>query len=148
MIGSTPWRRSQMSLAISTRPMPPATTDTRRASTLPTRRWPTRRGHVGELAARQQDDRAGDAAAAIRAAPRRAMISAAALSASMVNSLPASPPTALRDRRAIAGADERLEAGERRLGRVLARELDLLADLLADRSSASSSSASFMASER
>ncbi len=29
-IGSTPWRKSQMSLAISTRPIPPATTDTRR----------------------------------------------------------------------------------------------------------------------
>ena len=42
MIGSTPLRRSQMSLAISTRPMPPATTETRRASTLPTMRWPTR----------------------------------------------------------------------------------------------------------
>ena len=38
MIGSTPLRRSQMSLAMSTMPMPPATTETRRARTLPTMR--------------------------------------------------------------------------------------------------------------
>ena len=42
MIGSTPWRKSQMSLAISTTPMPPATTETRRLRIAPTTRWPMR----------------------------------------------------------------------------------------------------------
>ncbi len=51
------------------------------------------------------------------------------------------------DRRAVAGADERLEAGERRPARILARELDLAADVAAD-VGGERSSASFMASER
>ena len=38
-----------------------------------------------------------------------------------------------RDRRPVACADESLEAGERRLGRILAGKFDLLADLVADR---------------
>ncbi len=37
-----------------------------------------------------------------------------------------------RGRLAITGADERLQAGERRLGRISAGELHLLADLVAD----------------
>ena len=42
MMGSTPWRKSQMSLAIRTRPTPPATTETRRPRIEPTTRWPMR----------------------------------------------------------------------------------------------------------
>ena len=38
-----------------------------------------------------------------------------------------------RYRRAIARADERLEAGKRRLGRILASKFNLLTDLVADR---------------
>ena len=47
-------------------------------------------------------------------------------------SLPASPANGARGGLAVAGADEGLEAGERRLGRILAGELHLLADLVAD----------------
>ena len=132
MIGSTPWRRSQMSFAMSTTPMPPATVDTTRASTEPTRRAPTRSAMLASWRRiRRMAAPAMPPLDSRNTAPGE--ISAAALPASTENSLLASPPGRARDRRPVARADERLEAGERRLGRILAGKLDLLADLVADR---------------
>ena len=89
------------------------------------------RRHVGELAAHQQHGGAGDAAARLTQHGARRHLGGA-LAGIERDVLAGVADDGARGGLAVARADKGLEAGERRLGRVLAGELHLLADLVAD----------------
>ena len=87
--------------------------------------------HVGELAAHEQHGGAGDAAARLAQHGARRHLGGA-LAGIDGDVLAGVAGDGARSRLAVARADKRLQAGERRLGRVATGELHLLADLVAD----------------
>ena len=111
--------------------MPPATTETRRASTLPTMRWPTRAAMLASW--RRINSTAAPAMPPLEFTQHGAGRHLGGALAGVKRDVFAGvADNGARGGLAVAGADERLEAGERRLGRVLAGEFHLLADLVAD----------------
>ena len=130
-IGSTPWRKSQMSLAMSTMPTPLATTETRRPRIEPTRRWPMREAMLASWRR--------TTSTTVPAMPSLPSIStwpvdtwAPPLPGSIAVFLAGAVGDDAGDGRAVAAAEKGLHALRRRAGRIDGGELDALADLLAE----------------